>query len=263
VPIKKIGDWGLARAILKGLPKKTDDALHKAAMQEAHYLRGEIIKGITSQAPAGKRFRALNPLAIPFRRDKGFNGKKILIQRGDLRNSINVITKGDLVFVGVSRNAKRKKGIGDVVKLAEIHEYGTKPKVIEVTPRMRAFFFGVLKRQGITPKRQPGSTMHLGFIVMQIPARPFLRPIFAKFAKPRDVKRRFETRMRKLLGLPEGDLGPRRPKLSGGGGGGIGSTLTIKGGGVMRDPKSGRFLPRLTTGGPKRDPRTGRFLKRP
>jgi hypothetical protein len=43
--------------------------------------------------------------------------------------------------------------------------------------------------------------------VLQIPPRPFLAPVFEKFAKPEDVSRRFLARVARNLGGDFGDVG--------------------------------------------------------
>ena len=77
-------------------------------------------------------------------------------------------------FVGVHRTAIGKAG-QRLANIAEIHEFGTKPYTIPVTPRMRAWF-NAMAAQGIFPRRMSAATRvirHPG-----IPARPFLRPPF-------------------------------------------------------------------------------------
>jgi hypothetical protein len=46
-----------------------------------------------------------------------------------------------------------------------------------------------------------------GVAVLQIPPRPFLAPVFEKFAKPEDVSRRFLARVAKNLGGDFGNVG--------------------------------------------------------
>jgi phage gpG-like protein len=115
-------------------------------------------------------------LTLAARRLKGFGGTKSLLVRGDLRNSISVITDGDEVFVGVLRSAKGSTG-ESLADVAQIQEFGGPPVIIPITPKMRRFLAVLFKRAGGRASRGSGR----GVVVTQVPARPFLRPAFEKF----------------------------------------------------------------------------------
>lgn len=138
-------------------------------------LRNEIVRGLTSQAPGGVALTPPAPLTLAARRLEGFGGTKALIVRGDLRNSIAVLVVGGEVFVGVPRTA-RSSGGESLVDLAQLHEFGEPPVVIPITPKMRAFLFALLREAGKEPTGGSGT----GVVVVQEPARPFLRPAFEK-----------------------------------------------------------------------------------
>lgn len=111
-----------------------------------------------------------------------------------MRNSITVIVEGDEAFIGVPRSARSRNG-ESLVELARVHEYGSAPIVIPLTPRMRRYLFALLKRAGQEPTGGTGRSV----VVVQVPARPFLRPAFEKFRQ--GAGRRFLERVAKHLGL--------------------------------------------------------------
>jgi len=191
--VRKTGDWALARRILAEGPAKLRRSIGTAMRQEAELLRSEIVDGITSQAPGGEAFKPLSPLTLAARKLGGFGGTKALLVRGDLRNSIAAIVRGDEAFVGVPRKARSKDG-RSLVDVAQVQEFGSTPIVIPITPRMRRFLFALLRQAGKEPSGGSGK----GVVVVTIPARPFLRPAFKKFSE--GAQRRFLGRVAAQLG---------------------------------------------------------------
>jgi len=198
VSAQRTGDWAKVRRMLAGAPARVKAAASTALRQEAHLLRKEIVEGLTSQAPGGESLRPLSPLTIATRQLKGRKGTKALIERGDLRNAIAVVIDGDMAFVGVPRKARTADG-KSLADIAKTHELGSAPRIVPVSPAIRRFLFAMLRKAGITPT---GGGAGKGVIVVQVPARPFLRPAFRKFSQ--GAERRFLKRMAGLLGLPEG-----------------------------------------------------------
>ena len=192
--VKKTGDWAVARRILSGAPAKMKGAVHIALRQEAELLRKEIVQGITKQAPGGKSFKPLSPLTLAARKMAGFGGTKALMVRGNLRNAIAAIVKGDEAFVGVPRKARDKEG-KPVVDVAKAQEFGAGPFVVPMTPAMRRYLFALLAKAGQSRSRGSGK----GVVVVRIPARPFLRPAFKSFSK--GVQKRFLRRIAGVLGM--------------------------------------------------------------
>ena len=192
--VSRTGDWARARRLLTAAPQRLQAAIGTAVRQEAHALRNEIVQGLTSQAPGGEPLKPPSPLTIAARQLEGFSGSKALIVRGDLRNSITVIVQGDEAFIGVSRSARSKDG-ASMVDLAKLHEFGGPPVIIPMTPKMRRFLFALLRQAGKEPTGGSGR----GIIVVQVPARPFLRPAFDKFRE--GATRRFLERVARELGL--------------------------------------------------------------
>jgi hypothetical protein len=192
--VSRTGDWARARRLLTAAPQRLQAAIGTAVRQEAHALRNEIVQGLTSQAPGGETLKPPSPLTIAARQLEGFGGSKALIVRGDLRNSITVIVQGDEAFIGVSRSARPKDGAA-MVDIAKLNEFGGPPVIIPMTPKMRRFLFALLRQAGKEPTGGSGR----GVIVVQVPARPFLRPAFEKFRE--GASRRFLERVARELGL--------------------------------------------------------------
>jgi len=114
-----------------------------------------------------------------------------LIVQGDLRNSIAVVKEGDGVFVGVLRSAKSSGG-GSLVNVAAIHEFGSRPIVLKITPKVRALLHAAFRKAGLdAPSGERPST---GVAVIRIPPRPFLRPVFEVYGAPEVVAKRFVDR---------------------------------------------------------------------
>ena len=194
--IARIGDWALARQLLTAGPQRLRAAIGTAIQQEAHKLRGDIVQGLTQQSPGGEPLKPPSPLTIASRQLDGFRGQKALIVRGDLRNAISVVVDGDEAFIGVPRTARNKDGDA-LVDVAKVQEFGGPPIVIPITPKMRKFLFALLRRSGKDRGSEDGSGR--GVVVVQVPARPFLRPAFEKFRQ--GAGRRFLERVAQQLGL--------------------------------------------------------------
>jgi len=192
--VARTGDWARARQLLAAGPQRLRSAIGVAIRQEAQGLRNEIVTGLTQQAPGGDAIKPPAPLTLAARQLDGFGGTKALLVRGDLRNSITVIVEGDEAFIGVPRSA-RSSGGESLVDLAQLHEYGGPPVVIPITPKMRRFLFALLRQAGKEPTGGSGR----GVIVVQVPARPFLRPAFEKFRE--GASRRFLERVAQQLGF--------------------------------------------------------------
>ena len=101
---------------------------------------------------------------------------------------------GDEVFVSVLRTAKSSTG-ESVADVAKIQELGGPPTIIPITPKMRRFLFALLRQAGKEPTGGSGR----GVVVVQVPARPFLRPAFEKFRE--GASRRFLERVAQQLGF--------------------------------------------------------------
>ena len=192
--IGRTGDWALARSLLTAAPLKLRDAVGTAVRQEAQLLRNTIVQGLTQQSPGGEPLAPPSPLTIASRQLEGFRGEKSLIVRGDLRNAIAIVADGDRVFVGVPRKARNKSGEA-LVDVAQVQEFGGPPVVIPITPKMRKFLFAMLRRAG----KEFGQGSGRGVVVVQVPARPFLRPAFEKFRQ--GAQRRFLERVAAELGF--------------------------------------------------------------
>lgn len=108
---------------------------------------------------------------------------------------------GDGVFVGVLRSAKSSGG-ASLVNVAAIQEFGSRPIVLKITPKVRALLHAAFRKAGLdAPSGERPST---GVAVIRILPGPFLRPVFETYGAPDVVAKRFVDRVAKLLG---GDFG--------------------------------------------------------
>lgn len=192
------GEWETAITTLARAPRDFTNAKRMALLQEAQFFRTKIIEGLREQAPGGRAFKPLSPLTIAMRKFLGFKGTKALLRRGDLRNAIVVHEVGDLIFVGVLRQAKNAKGEA-VVDIAKLNEHGSKPIVIKITPRMSRFLHMAFRKAGGFGNRMGPPRASTGIIVVQIPARPFLAPVFEKYGGSADAQKRYADRVAKLM----------------------------------------------------------------
>lgn len=170
---------------------KLPQAINQQTKLQALRLKRIITQGIRDGAPGGKEFK---PLAESTKKMKG--SSKPLIDNGDLVRSINVDNVGhDGFFVGVNRNAQTSDD-EPMVNLAEIHENGTPPYAIPVTPKLRAFWNYMVHKGVFSSPLGPDKhvILHPG-----VPARPFLKPSFEEWEK--DAERQFEDGLAKALGV--------------------------------------------------------------
>jgi hypothetical protein len=201
IDVKKIGPWSRVGKLLAAARQRMQTAFDKALLQEAQFLRTKIVEGIREQAPGGRAFTPLAPTTLAIRRFRGFHGTKALLVHGDLRNSITVIKDGDRVFIGVLRTARNRAG-KSLVDIAALQEHGSRPIALRLTPKARAFLHAAFRHAGLDgPSSGQPSTC---IAVFQIPARPFLAPVFEKYAQPEQISRRFLERVAAQL---NGDFG--------------------------------------------------------
>lgn len=196
--VRKVGGWQTARRFLAVAPARFRRAMDQAVRQEALLYKKEIVQGLTTGEPGGKPFAPLAKTTLATRRARGMRGTKPLIARGDLRRSITLVTvKPGEVFVGILRSARGRDGQA-LVNVAAVHELG-KVVVFRLTPASRRFLAMVLREAGIEPRGggNPG-----GIVVVRIPPRPFLRPVFDKLAKGAPARV-----VQRMAGLLAGNFG--------------------------------------------------------
>lgn len=240
VNIQFVGNWvGLAR-IARTMVPRFKRAIRSAVLEEAKLIRKFILAGIASQAPGGQAFTPISPLTRALRKVLGGSGRRALWATGGLRRGVDVkdLSGSDVrFFVGIHRSAKGAKG-KSLASIGAIHEYGA---TIRRTEKMTRFLHAVMRKAGV---RSGGHVAGLGRVfkdknnrwrnskgkflsgaqlaaakaaeaarggkpkagqpVIRIPARPFIGPVLAKYAKPSDVKARILARVAKAM---DGDLG--------------------------------------------------------
>lgn len=190
------GKWSEVFKTLGSAPRDIAEAKRKVLLQEAQFLRTKILEGLREQAPGGEKFKELSPQTIAIRKFMGFKGTKALMKRGDLRNAVAVVDMGDTIFIGVPRTAKGAGG-QNLVDVAELNEYGGKPHVIKMTPKMSALLHAAFREAGL-PKKDPHAPV-TGIVVVQVPARPFIRPVMEQYGRATDVEKRMADRLQKLM----------------------------------------------------------------
>jgi phage gpG-like protein len=200
--IRKTGSWRAVEQLLAKAPKRVSAAIDSALLEDAQFFRKKIVEGIREQAPGGQAFHPLAPTTLAVRRFRGFKGSKALIVGGDLRNSITVTRVGNKVFVGVLRTARGKAG-QPLVNVAAVHEYGSRPIVMKLTPKALRFLHAVFRKAGLDERARRGPST--GIAILRVPARPFMGPVYDKYGADREaVSRRFLERVARKL---SGDFG--------------------------------------------------------
>lgn len=194
------GDWSKAAKVTGSMQQKWEAASKRAVLQEAHYLRGQIVTGLRDGSPGGETFKPLSPITLATRAFAGFKGTKPLVRKADMRNAIAVTNVPGGVFVGILRSAKSADG-KELHNIAEMHENGAGPIVIPITPKSRRFYFAALAHAGIDPPASAGGHgPGLAVAIVRIPARPFMGPVFRKDGKPELVRVRFFRSVSQAMG---------------------------------------------------------------
>lgn len=171
-------DYSLSRLMLKELGA-LKDKMPKAVDWATLRLATELQRAIVKRMRTSKSFY---PLAKSTIKMKG--SSKPLINHGDLLASIKYQqisgTPGSGktgYFVGVHRSARGRTGEA-LANIAEIHEFGTGPYVINVTPKMRSFWFAMFKKKVF---KRPLSAAKTQINHPGLPVRSFLRAPYEKW----------------------------------------------------------------------------------
>lgn len=198
VSIHQVGPgWVKAARALRTFGPEFATMRTKALRAEAEFFKAKIIEGIQSQSPGGRPLKPLSPYSVMMRQFLGYKGEKALIQRGDLLRSIGIQQSGrDRFYVGVKRGATSSDG-KDLVTIAEIQEKGAGPFVVKITPKMRAFLAMVFRKMNKTGS--PGGKGGKGYMLITIPPRPFMGPVFDKYGEPGRARARMLQRFSVLL----------------------------------------------------------------
>lgn len=197
--IKFTGDWAKAAKTFGVLKRDFNAKLKVAIKQEAHFFEAKIKEYMSD---AGN-FVPLSPATLAMRKLAGFAGEKPLNASGALKGAVTVVPNTPALkhFVGILRTARSSKGgkaSRSLINVAHIMENGA-TIVMRMTPAMRRFLFGVLFKGQPKTGKQP---VHKGLLIIKIPARPFVSPVFEKYG-PTSAKR-IQARLVKLF---DGQLG--------------------------------------------------------
>jgi len=150
-------------------------AIKRVQAKMALHVAKQIREGVRRGWPeGGDKFK---PLAESTKKIK--KSSKPLINHGDLLRSINATEVKDGWFIGVHKSVNGPDG-KPLWNIAEIHEFGTKPFQIPITPKLRRWWMAMVSKGIFT-----GPLHALQSVISHpgVPARPFLRPVWAKFEK--------------------------------------------------------------------------------
>jgi len=127
----RTGDWDKALRGLNGWRLRTDQIVSQALYRSGEIVKRNIVLGIT-------RGRAEWPALSATTLERKFPKTKMLIDKGDLRNSITTVRAGRDVFVGIPIRARGPHG-ENLGSIGAPHEYGAvikkPPGVIRVIPK--------------------------------------------------------------------------------------------------------------------------------
>ena len=172
-------------------------AIRKAVRKEARGLRDALRKGIKSQSPGGESFRKLSPLTTAARRmrttKRGSKHARALDVTGEMIKAIKVHMVGDNAFVGIEKRATGSDG-RRLQDIARMNDQGSKPIRINMTPKMRRFLAVLFRKAG---GARTGGGGGRKAIIVRIPARPFVKPVYTKWRAGFD--KRFDKALSKHL----------------------------------------------------------------
>lgn len=171
------GGWRRALERMRRLEQTVQARERRAVMKAALYAEREMKKGLASGVPGGIPRAPLAPLApitILLRRKRS---NRPLLDSGSLLGAITTRFDGRTMsaFVGILRASRNSRG-RPLTDIATVHEFGTKPFVIPVTPGLRRLFMmlHIRSRGRIMPISSNKTVIHHP----GVPARPFVRPVY-------------------------------------------------------------------------------------
>lgn len=196
IGIKRNGDWKILQARLQQLPTRVRAAQHFAVLQEAHLFRAKVLRAFKTRGRSnGSAWEPLKKATTA-----GKQSSAPLVDRGDLRNSIVVVSRGrGRVFVGVSSKKRNKSG-DRLVDIARVHEHGL-VIAMRVTKKMHAYVMAKLSELGGGGSGGTGNFRPGAIIIIKIPERSFLRSTAEAHFKPAQMAARMQRRMARHLGL--------------------------------------------------------------
>ncbi len=189
------GDWAKLGVAFANLSVRFPQAMNSALVEEGEFYRNKMVQGIREQAPGGEAFRPLSPVTIALRKLQGFGGTKALIRTGELRNNIVSVPGKGFVFVGILYSARGQDG-RNLAEIGRLNEYGGTVRSVISRKRMRMIAMAMRTTRGSgAPKGGAG----IGFV--QIPPRPFIRPVIAMYGGRRGAERYMARVARKVGGM--------------------------------------------------------------
>lgn len=193
--VLRIGQWDRARRMIAGAAGKLERAVQRSLRSEAERVRDAIREGLERQAPGGRALRPLAPSTLAARALVRQRSTRALIERGELQRALVDVVRPDSAFVGIRRRSRGRDG-RPLAAIAQLHELGGTVRV-RMTPSMRRFLFAMARASASQPTRSR-TGRSAGAIVIQIPARAFLRPAFE--VAVRDARSRWLRGVGRALG---------------------------------------------------------------
>ncbi len=187
------GDWGRAHSTLgrihRTAAKMIDSAVEPEAQEAAELVRKNLETG---GSIGGVPWKPLSVLTI------AMGGRGSPLQgNGELAGAVEAKRLGTgKHVVGIPHSATSRSGV-PLAMIGAVHEEGATIQIRWTLPRMRAFWAMVSKGLGGRGRRddryvKDRSRKGLGSSTIQIPARPWLRPVLDKL---RADKRKLMNRM--------------------------------------------------------------------
>ncbi len=189
--------------------------MDQAVLQEAHLYRKEIVEGLTTGSPGGNALAPLAPSTLATRRARGIRGTKPphRARRSAPGHLGGFARRAACSWASCAPRAAATASSS--VNVAKVHELG-KVVVFRMTEKSRRYVAMMMRKAGVPPTGQSNKG---GIVVVKIPARPFIRPVFEKLSK--GAPERVMKRVVRLLtgttevhdhGDPDHHVHPARPR---------------------------------------------------
>lgn len=199
--VEKVGQWPEVRNAMNLAGTRMGKAISLAIKQEANFLRDEIKSNLKSGGTKyGKGFKRLAKNTLAARKIARIRSTQPLKAKSKLINAIRTHRKGkNSYFIGVSNKVRASKG-GRLADVAQKNEEGAKiiidtAKVGGAYLRFLGYLFSKSGGSG------SGGRKGRRIIVINIPARPFIQPVYDKLYSNRiKVKARVYKRVALNLG---------------------------------------------------------------
>jgi hypothetical protein len=211
VQLMKLGQWTQARSLLRFGAARTAPAIQRAVQQEAKWFARKIKANIRDQGRTARTpIRRVLVATQKMRERRGIKRMGPLYARGDLLRSVTVKMGFMKAWIGIPKGA-RGRGGANLEKIGRANEFGKRVYIRNPSRAMRWMLFKFYQGIGRRPKHPTGKK---GVIIIRIPKRPFMEPVFDRFyaRHPVRVRTRFLGRVARNMGGLYGLVGTAFPK---------------------------------------------------